>query len=224
MRQENEMTPLSRPFQIAAVLKEHPQSYLKFDMLTGIGQDYYGGGVALLRVSPSFDKEAFAQKIKADGVPTLQQEKGRYYFYSLQESYFQHYPQESFPYIARSQQSLLLIGLISALLILLIACSNYINLSFSRILQQIRIIHTQKLMGDELPAVSGYIPHGRHRFPAIVADRPRPDPRFQPDHVREDHHRIFPKQAGAACHLRTDPGPVRYPCLLHKPENHQPDG
>ncbi|MEI3117863.1 MAG: hypothetical protein V8T12_02280 [Parabacteroides johnsonii] len=65
----------------------------------------------------------------------------------MQESYFQHYPQESFPYIARSQQSLLLIGLISALLILLIACSNYINLSFSRILQQIRIIHTQKLMG-----------------------------------------------------------------------------
>jgi len=95
-------------------LKEHSQSYLKFDMLTGIGQDYYGGGVALLKVSPSFDKEQFAQKIKADGVPTLQQEKGRYYFYTLQESYFQHYTQESIPYIARSQQSLLLIGLISA--------------------------------------------------------------------------------------------------------------
>ena len=136
IRYEDETTPLSRPFQIAAVLKEHSQSYLKFDMLTGIGQDYYGGGVALLKVSPSFDKEQFAQKIKADGVPTLQQEKGRYYFYTLQESYFQHYTQESIPYIARSQQSLLLIGLISALLILLIACSNYINLSFSRILQQ----------------------------------------------------------------------------------------
>lgn len=147
IRYEDETTPLSRPFQIAAVLKEHSQSYLKFDMLTGIGQDYYGGGVALLKVSPSFDKEQFAQKIKADGVPTLQQEKGRYYFYTLQESYFQHYTQESIPYIARSQQLLLLIGLISALLILLIACSNYINLSFSRILQQIRIIHTQKLMG-----------------------------------------------------------------------------
>lgn len=121
IRYEDETTPLSRPFQIAAVLKEHSQSYLKFDMLTGIGQDYYGGGVALLKVSPSFDKEQFAQKIKADGVPTLQQEKGRYYFYTLQESYFQHYTQESIPYIARSQQSLLLIGLISALLILLIA-------------------------------------------------------------------------------------------------------
>ena len=48
-----------------------------------------------MKVSPSFDKEQFAQKIKADGVPTLQQEKGRYYFYTLQESYFQHYTQES---------------------------------------------------------------------------------------------------------------------------------
>lgn len=47
IRYEDETTPLSRPFQIAAVLKEHSQSYLKFDMLTGIGQDYYGGGVAL---------------------------------------------------------------------------------------------------------------------------------------------------------------------------------
>ena len=50
IRYEDETTPLSRPFQIAAVLKEHSQSYLKFDMLTGIGQDYYGGGVALLKV------------------------------------------------------------------------------------------------------------------------------------------------------------------------------
>ncbi len=146
MRYENETTPLSRPFQIAAVLKEHPQAYLKFDMLTGNGQDYYGG-IALLKVSPSFDKKGFAEKIKADGVPTLQQEKGSYHFYSLQDSYFQRFTQESIPYVARSQSSLLIIGLISALLILLIACSNYINLSFSRVLQQMRIIHTQKLMG-----------------------------------------------------------------------------
>lgn len=140
---------------------------------------------------PSFDKEQFAQKIKADGVPTLQQEKGRYYFYTLQESYFQHYTQESIPYIARSQQTLLLIGLISALLILLIACSNYINLSFSRILQQIRIIHTQKKLMGATQAEMNYqlfldtfLTVGI-ALPALVADRPRPDPRFQPDHVRK---------------------------------------
>lgn len=76
IRYEDETTPLSRPFQIAAVLKEHSQSYLKFDMLTGIGQDYYGGGVALLKVSPSFDKEQFAQKIKADESLPCNRRKG----------------------------------------------------------------------------------------------------------------------------------------------------
>ncbi|RHR49985.1 ABC transporter permease [Parabacteroides sp. AF17-28] len=146
MRYNDEVIAPSRSFQIAAVLKEYPQSYIRFDMLTGNEQEYHGG-IALLKVSASFDKEGFAKKIKTDGVPTLQQEKGSYHFTSLQDSYFQHYTQESIPYIVRSQRSLLLIGLISALLILLIACFNYINLSFSRILQQIRIVHTQKLMG-----------------------------------------------------------------------------
>lgn len=146
MRYEGETVEPSRSFQVAAVLKEHPQSYLTFDLLTGNEQNFYGG-ITLLKVSASFDKKEFAKKIKADGVPTLQQEKGNYHFYTLQDSYFQHYTQETIPYITRSQRPLLLVGMISALLILLIACFNYINLSFSRILQQIRIVHTQKLMG-----------------------------------------------------------------------------
>ena len=45
------------------------------------------------------------------------------------------------------QKTLLYVGLISAILILLIACFNYINLNFSRLLQQVRMIHTEKLMG-----------------------------------------------------------------------------
>lgn len=64
IRYEDETTPLSRPFQIAAVLKEHSQSYLKFDMLTGIGQDYYGGGVALLKVSPRSTKNNSPKRSK----------------------------------------------------------------------------------------------------------------------------------------------------------------
>ena len=73
--------------------------------------------------------------------------------------------------------------------------------------------------GDELPTLLRHVPHGRHRLPAIVADRPRPDPRLQPDHVRADHHRLLPEQAGVAVHLRTGSDPVRYPRLLHEPEN-----
>ena len=146
MHNEGENEPAFLTFQVAAVLKEHPQAYLTFDMLTSNEPNFYGG-ITLLKVSDSFDRKGFAQKIKADKVPTLQQEIGSYHFYTLQESYFQHYTIETIPYIIRSQRSLLYVGLISALLILLIACFNYINLSFSRILQQVRIVHTQKLMG-----------------------------------------------------------------------------
>ena len=45
------------------------------------------------------------------------------------------------------KDTLLLIGFISAILVLLIAIFNYVNLSFSRVLQQVRTLHTQKLMG-----------------------------------------------------------------------------
>ena len=47
----------------------------------------------------------------------------------------------------RNQKDLLYVGLFSAILILVIACFNYANLSFSRILQQVRMIYTQKVMG-----------------------------------------------------------------------------
>lgn len=139
-------TPATRSFQIAAVIKEYPQSFLTFDMLT-VNEPDFDGGPTLLKVTSSFDKKSFPDKLKKDKVPTLQMEKGSYHFYSLQESYFRNYPQETIPFINRGKQMLLYVGQISALLILLIACFNYINLSFSRVLQQIRMVHTQKLMG-----------------------------------------------------------------------------
>ena len=55
--------------------------------------------------------------------------------------------QESYFFMNSRQKTLLYVGLISAILILLIACFNYINLNFSRLLQQVRMIHTEKLMG-----------------------------------------------------------------------------
>lgn len=135
-----------RSYQVVAILKDRAQSFLQFDALAANGPDF-NGGVTLLLTAPGFDAEAFAQKIKADGVPTLLNDLGRYYFYSLQESYFQRYPQEYIPYIPRNNRVLIYVGLASAFLILLIACFNYVNLNFSRILQQIRMIHIQKLAG-----------------------------------------------------------------------------
>lgn len=133
-------------YQVVAVLEDRPQSFLRFDGITA-NPAPFNGGVTLLRTAPGFDAEAFAQKIRDDGVPTLQNDRGRYYFYSLQESYFQTYPQESIDYIPRNNKTLVYAGLASALLILLIACFNYVNLSFSRLLQQVRMIHIEKCMG-----------------------------------------------------------------------------
>ncbi|MDD2954594.1 MAG: ABC transporter permease [Parabacteroides sp.] len=135
-------------YEVAAVIKDYPQSFLTFDAITGTTNDFHGGPTLLL-VNDRFNIDTFANKLKADKVPTFQNEIGQYYFYTLQESYFQEqaYIQESIPYINRNQKDLLYVGLFSAILILAIACFNYINLSFSRILQQVKMIYTQKVMG-----------------------------------------------------------------------------
>ena len=67
-------------YEVAAVIEEYPQSFLKFNALTGTGSQL-NGGPALLLVNDLFDIDMFAQKLK---VPTLQGEIGQYYFYTLQ--------------------------------------------------------------------------------------------------------------------------------------------
>ena len=92
------------------------------------------------------DTKKFAEQIHKDGIQTFVPD-GKYRLYTLQESYFKKYTQESYFFMNSRQKTLLYVGLISAILILLIACFNYINLNFSRLLQQVRMIHTEKLMG-----------------------------------------------------------------------------
>ena len=127
-------------YEVAAVIKEYPQSFLKFNALAGTTSQF-NGGPTLLLVNDLFNIDTFTQKLKDDKVPTFNG-TGQYYFYTLQESYFQEqtYTQEYIPYIHRNQKDLLYVGLFSAILILVIACFNYANLSFSRILQQVRTV------------------------------------------------------------------------------------
>lgn len=134
-------------YQVVAVIKTYDQSYLSFDGITAMGSDSYGGPSFLL-MNQAIDREAFALRLKEDGVPTFMEDKGRYYLYSLQENFFKDdYKAQALPHIRKQNKLTLDIGLFSALLILLIACFNYINLNFSRLLQQIKMIHMQKLMG-----------------------------------------------------------------------------
>lgn len=139
-------TPPTIILQVVAVVKDHAQSFLRFDALTAKNnsQDNY---VTLLLTDSNFDGEQFAQKIKEDKVPTLGMDIGRYYFHNLHDSYFQEITKEEIKCFNHSNHALLMSGLASAFLILLIACFNYINLSFSRVLQQVKMIYTQRLMG-----------------------------------------------------------------------------
>jgi ABC-type antimicrobial peptide transport system permease subunit len=133
-------------YRIAAVLKEREQSFLGFEAVTA-NPDNFGGGIALLLTNGAIDRNTFPEQLKKDKIPTVQMEIGQYYFSTLRESYFQAFHQESYDILNHQHPMLLYAGLASAILILLIACFNYVNLNFSRLFQQVRMIHIQKLMG-----------------------------------------------------------------------------
>ena len=133
-------------YQVAAIIADREQSFLNLEAVTAISDPFYGG-TSLLLMNKPIDRKAFEAQLKKDKIPTLQGDLGNYYLDTLQESYFYTTEGQKSNYLNFRQPTLLYVGLISAILILLIACFNYINLNFSRLLQQVRMIHTQKLMG-----------------------------------------------------------------------------
>ena len=144
-----------KSYQIAAVLKERPQSFLQFDMLTSIDKSFFGG-VTLLKLPQGTDKDALLQKIKDDKVPTLMPEETAYHIHPIKDIYFasqSNSKQQLLPYLHQANVQLLYIALISALLVLVIACFNYSNLNLSRTLQQLKMIHIEKLMGAKLKEI-----------------------------------------------------------------------
>lgn len=132
-------------YRIGAVLKSREQSFLDFEAVTS-GE--VRGGITLLMTHKPIDTKKFSEQLKKDKIQ-LFVEGGSYHFTPLPEHYFSktEYNIESIYCVKRGQSVLLYVSLISAILIFLIACFNYINLNFSRLLQQVRMVHIQKLMG-----------------------------------------------------------------------------
>ncbi len=144
-----------KTYQIAAVLKERSQSFLQFDMLTAIDNQFFGGPT-LLKMQEGTDIQAFEQKLKDDKVPTLMPGQTSYYVDPIKEIYFagsSNSKQQPMPYLHQTNVQLLYIALISALLVLIMACVNYSNLNLSRTLQQLKMIHIEKLMGAKLKEI-----------------------------------------------------------------------
>lgn len=141
-----------KSYEVSAILKSRTQSILQFDMLTGIDDNFFGG-VTFLMLSSGASPELFAKKINQDEVPTLIPGTAQYYIDPLSDIYFvtpDSDNQQTIGYINQSNVQLLYISLAAALLVLFIACCNYTNMSLSRVLQQLKMIHVEKLMGSRL--------------------------------------------------------------------------
>lgn len=139
-------------YEVAAVLKEREQSLLRFDMLTASAANYWGGPT-LLKLSKGTNAARLADKINADKVPTMLPGQTKYYLDPLEAVCFttpDDASQQVLDYISQTPVQTLYISLLAAVLILVIACCNYTNMSLSRLLQQLRMIHVEKLMGSTL--------------------------------------------------------------------------
>lgn len=129
---------------VEAVFARNEQGILPFDLLLPLGASM--GVDCMLLLKPDTDREAFRQRLEATKLPTLLGE-GYYRALTLQESYFDTTLQESNQLMEHRQKVLLSVGLFSALLVLLIGCFNYVNLSLSRLLGQVRMFRVEVLSG-----------------------------------------------------------------------------
>lgn len=143
----------TRTYEVAAVLKERGQSLMRFDMLIAHDPDFFWGGLTLLKLSKGTNAARLADKINADKVPTMLPDQTKYYLDPLEAVCFttpDDASQQVLDYISQTPVQMLYISLLAAVLILVIACCNYTNMSLSRLLQQLRMIHVEKLMGSTL--------------------------------------------------------------------------
>ena len=143
----------TRTYEVAAVLKKREQSLLQFDMLTANDPDLFWGGPTLLKLTPGTDAARLADKLNADKVPTLMPGQTKYYLDPLDAICFttpDDASQQALDFVSQTPVQTLYISLLAAVLILVIACCNYTNMSLSRLLQQLRMIHVEKLMGATL--------------------------------------------------------------------------
>ena len=143
----------TRTYEVVAVLKEREQSLLQFDMLTANDPDLFWGGPTLLKLTPGTDAARLADKLNADKVPTFMPGQTKYYLDPLDAICFttpDDASQQTLDFVSQTPVQTLYISLLAAVLILVIACCNYTNMSLSRLLQQLRMIHVEKLMGATL--------------------------------------------------------------------------
>lgn len=110
--------------EVVAIVEDNTQSLLKFDMLSKLSDDYYGG-VTFIRLSNGVSPSKIESAIRADeSIKTLLPGQTQYYVDKLSDLYFvsaKGTSQQPLPFIQQAQVQLLYAGILSALLILVIA-------------------------------------------------------------------------------------------------------
>ncbi|MDO5665123.1 MAG: ABC transporter permease [Bacteroidia bacterium] len=131
-------------YTVGAVAKTRAQSAITFDGLVCNPEGNWGGPT-LFKMSENANLAQLEEKVKKDQISTLAD--GQYYFFTFDQAISSTYNQQELSHWHYRKDNLLIVGLISAILVFLIAIFNYVNMSFSRVLQQVKTLHTQKLMG-----------------------------------------------------------------------------
>ncbi|MDH6304543.1 putative ABC transport system permease protein [Parabacteroides sp. PF5-5] len=130
------------PLTVSAIIKDNKQGALIFDAII-FDKPIAGTHFFLLK-----DNISIANLQAKTNNLVLENSKGlsvRYSFLGIQETSLSS--EDYYSDIKRPDKNLLFIAFFSAILILAIACFNYVNLSFSRVFKQLYSIHIQKLMG-----------------------------------------------------------------------------
>ncbi len=129
-------------FTVSAVVEDNGQTAFAFDAVF-YAQPISGLNFFLLKDNISIPE------LQAKTGSIIIQRNGRDFPFTLHSIHEACFDSGSVPPppLKKPNMDLLLIALFSAILILTIACFNYINLSFSRVFKQLYSIHVQKLMG-----------------------------------------------------------------------------
>lgn len=138
--------------KVSAVFKSYPQAALRIDVLENTHNLDNDGTSCMILLKEQTDLNAFRERFESTELPSLMG-PGHYGLQTLRDSYFDTELADSVNSFSHRQLTLLSIGLLSAILVLFIACFNYVNLSFSRLLKQVNMIHVESLMGASHSAI-----------------------------------------------------------------------
>lgn len=149
------MVHIDRLFKITTIIDDSRKDFLNFNMLLGLPEEdlmNQTGSINLyynfLKLDKSVTKTEFVDKVNRDTVAFRTWYKApQIELQPLEQIYFADKENENNTFFVTRDRSLLYIGGSVALVVLLIACFNYINISMTRTLQRLRNVGQQMVFG-----------------------------------------------------------------------------